>query len=295
MQEFEGKVAVVTGAASGMGRAFAERFAQEGMRVVLADVEAPALEATVTEFRQREFDVIGIRANVSDQQSVEDLAAQTLDHFGAVHILCNNAGVAGDLDFVGDRNLPLWEQSPALWDWTFGVNVSGILYGIKAFLPRMLEQGEPAHVVNTASMAGLLGGSAAGIYGATKHAVVRISEALYFQLQALDSPVHASVLCPGIINTRIFSSGRNRPDDAWAAGERPDEPVAATRIQEGDAFFAHGLPPEQVAEQVLQAIRDEQFWILTPDVPFDRISERTEGIVSMTNPTPRQPLVPPRS
>ncbi|MBT5775182.1 MAG: SDR family NAD(P)-dependent oxidoreductase, partial [Dehalococcoidia bacterium] len=157
MQEFEGKVAVVTGAASGMGRAFAERFAQEGMRVVLADVEAPALEATVTEFRQREFDVIGVQADVSNQQAVEDLANQAFEQFGAVHILCNNAGVAGDLDFIGERNKPLWEQSPSLWDWTFGVNVSGVLYGIKAFLPRMLEQGEPAHVINTASMAGLLG------------------------------------------------------------------------------------------------------------------------------------------
>ena len=291
MQEFEGKVAVVTGAASGMGRAFAERFAQEGMRVVLADVEAPALDATVTEFRQREFDVLGVHADASDQASVEDLARQTLERFGAVHVLCNNAGVAGDLDFVGDRNRPLWEQSPALWDWTFGVNVSGVLHGIKAFLPTMLEQGEPAHVVNTASMAGLLGGSAAGIYGATKHAVVRISEALYFQLQALDSPVHTSVLCPGIINTRIFSSGRNRPDDSWAEGERPDASLATIRIEQGDAHFAHGLPPEQVAEQVLQAIRDEQFWILTPDVPLDRIRERTERIVSMTNPPPPEPLV----
>jgi NAD(P)-dependent dehydrogenase (short-subunit alcohol dehydrogenase family) len=192
---------------------------------------------------------------------------------------------------VGDRNRPLWEQTPALWDWTFGVNVSGVLYGIKAFLPTMLEQGEPAHVVNTASMAGLLGGSAAGIYGATKHAVVRISEALYFQLQALDSPVHASVLCPGIINTRIFSSGRNRPDDSWAEGERPDASLASIRIDEGDAHFAHGLPAEQVAGQVLQAIRDDQFWILTPDVPLDRIRERTERIVSMTNPPPPEPLI----
>jgi NAD(P)-dependent dehydrogenase (short-subunit alcohol dehydrogenase family) len=291
MQEFEGKIAVVTGAASGMGRAFAERFAQEGMRVVLADVESPALEATVTEFRQREFDVIGIQSDVSDQQSVEDLARKTFDHFGAVHILCNNAGVAGDLDFIGERNKPLWEQNSSLWDWTFGVNVSGVLYGIKAFLPRMLEQGESGHVVNTASMAGLLGGGSAGIYGATKHAVVRISEALYFQLQALDSPVHASVLCPGIIHTRIFASGRNRPEYAWADGERPDDSLAATQIEEGDAYFAHGLPPEQVADQVLQSIRDEQFWIITPDVPFDRISERTEHIVSMTNPPQPKALV----
>jgi NAD(P)-dependent dehydrogenase (short-subunit alcohol dehydrogenase family) len=291
MQQFEGKVAVVTGAASGMGRAFAERFAEEGMKVVLSDVEEPALEAVVAELRQRELEVIGVAANVADASQVEALAQATLDAYGAVHVLCNNAGVAGDLDFVRDRGVPLWEQSPRLWDWTFGVNVDGVLHGIRAFLPIMLEQDEPGHVVNTASMAGLLGGSSAGIYGATKHAVVRISEALFFQLQERNSKVHASVLCPGIINTRIFSSGRNRPGDQWGDGERPSDEELAERIAEGDANFAHGLPPSDVAEQVFGAIRDEQFWILTPDVPLDRVSTRTEHIVAGTNPPPQQPFV----
>ena len=295
MQDFEGKVAVVTGAASGMGRAFAERFAEEGMKVVLSDVEEPALEATVVELRQRELEVTGVTANVADPDQVEALARATLDAYGAVHILCNNAGVAGDLDFVRQRGTPLWEQSPRLWDWTFGVNVDGVLHGIRSFVPIMLEQDEPGHVVNTASMAGLLGGSAAGIYGATKHAVVRISEALYFQLMERDSKVHASVLCPGIINTRIFSSGRNRPEDLWGDDEQPSAEEIASRIAEGDAYFAHGLPPRQVAEQVLAAIRDEQFWILTPDVPLDRIRSRTDHIIEGTNPPPPQPLTPPRS
>ena len=293
MQEFEGKVAVVTGAASGMGRAFAERFAEEGMKVVLSDVEEPALEAAVAELRQRELEVTGFVANVADSEQIEALAQATLDRYGGVHILCNNAGVAGDLDFVRDRGLPLWEQSAALWDWTFGVNVDGVLQGIKTFVPIMLGQDEPGHIVNTASMAGLLGGSAAGIYGATKHAVVRISEALYFQLQERDSKVHASVLCPGIINTRIFSSGRNRPEDLWGEGEQPSDAEAESRIAEGDAFFEHGLPPQQVAEQVLGAIRDEQFWILTPDVPLDRIRARTDHIVAGTNPPPPQPVIRP--
>lgn len=293
MQEFEGNVAVVTGAASGMGRAFAERFAEEGMKVVLSDVEEPALDAAVAELCQRELEVTGVAANVADPAQIEALAQATLAAYGGVHVLCNNAGVAGDLDFVQERGTPLWEQSPRLWDWTFGVNLHGVLHGIRTFVPIMIEQNEPGHVVNTASMAGLLGGSAAGIYGATKHAVVRISEALYFQLRERDSQVHASVLCPGIINTRIFSSGRNRPDDQWADGGQPSAEETAARIAEGDQFFAHGLPPRQVAEQVLGAIRDERFWILTPNVPLDRVRSRTEHIVTGTNPPPPQPLVRP--
>ena len=293
MEDFEGKVAVVTGAASGMGRAFAERFAEEGMKVVLSDVEEPALDAAVAELRQRELEVIGVVANVSDAAQVEALAEATLEAYGGVHVVCNNAGVAGDLDFVRDRGVPLWEQSPRLWDWTFGVNVDGVLHGIRTFVPIMLAQDEPGHLVNTASMAGLLGGSAAGIYGATKHAVVRISEALYFQLRERAAKVNASVLCPGIINTRIFSSGRNRPDDLWGEGEQPSSDEVDSRIAEGDAFFEHGLPPAQVAEQVLGAIRDEQFWILTPDVPLDRVRSRTDHIVAGTNPPLPQPLVRP--
>jgi NAD(P)-dependent dehydrogenase (short-subunit alcohol dehydrogenase family) len=290
VREFEGKVAVVTGAASGMGRAFAERFAEEGMRVVLADVEADALDAAVRDLRAREHEVLGVPTDVASLAEVEALAAATLEAYGGVHVVCNNAGVAGDLDFLGERGAPLWERSTELWDWTFGVNVRGVVHGIKVFVPIMLDQDEPGHVVNTASMAGLLGGSAAGIYGATKHAVVRISEALYYQLQERDAQVHASVLCPGIINTRIFSSARNRPEAMWASDERPPEAELDDRIAAGDANFAHGLPPAQVADQLLEAIREQQFWVLTPDVPLDRVEARTQHIVAGANPPPPQPL-----
>lgn len=292
MQQFEGRVAVVTGAASGMGLAFAERFAREGMKVVLADVEEPALEAAVQRLRQAEHDVIGVRADVSSAESVEALARAALDQYGKVHVVCNNAGVAGDLDFLGNRNRPLWEYSLRDWEWTFGVNVWGVVHGIRTFLPIMLEQGEAGHIVNTASMAGLLSGPTAGIYGTTKHAVVRITEALYFQLGQMDSKVKASVLCPGIIHTRIFSSGRNRPDPLWDANARPDAAEYERRLAAGDAYFEHGLPPEEVAEQVLQAIRDEQFYILTRDVPLDRVQTRMENIVAMRNPeiAPPAPL-----
>tara|TARA_B110000116_G_scaffold116390_1_gene101043 strand:+ start:987 stop:1871 length:885 start_codon:yes stop_codon:yes gene_type:complete len=292
MDNFENKVAVITGAASGMGLAFARRFGQEGMKVVLTDVEEEALNAATQALKQEELDVIGVRANVADLDEVQALADTAMSEFGRIDVLCNNAGVAGDLDFVGQRNQPLWEQSPELWDWTFGVNVTGVLNGIRTFLPIMLSQNEPGHVVNTASMAGLLGGSGAGIYGATKHAVVRITEALYFQLMEAESQIHASVLCPGIINTRIFSSGRNRPDMFWTDNEKPNQADTDARIDAGDQFFAHGLPPESVAEQLLESIKNNQFWVLTPDVPLERISIRHQHIIDQTNPNPLPPLTP---
>ncbi|MBM3139895.1 MAG: SDR family NAD(P)-dependent oxidoreductase [Chloroflexi bacterium] len=284
MQAFEGRVAVVTGAASGMGRAFAERFAREGMKVVLADVQEDALEATVRAMRANELDVIGVPTDVASLPSVEALARAALDRYGRVHVVCNNAGVAGDLDFLGERGRPLWEYSMRDWEWTFGVNVWGVVHGIRVFLPLMLEHGEEGHVVNTASMAGLLSGPTAGIYGTTKHAVVRITEALYYQLGQMNAKVKASVLCPGIINTRIFSSGRNRPDVLWDPGARPSGDEYERRLAEGDAFFAHGLAPEEVAEQVLQAIRDERFYILTRDVPMDRVRMRFDNILATRNP-----------
>ena len=293
MDQFDGRVAVVTGAASGMGRAFAERFAREGMKVLLADVEQEPLATAVTELRQQEFDVLGVRTDVSSLEAVESLAQQTIDAYGGVHIVCNNAGVAGDLDFLGGRGRRIWEHSMQDWEWTFGVNFWGVVHGIRTFLPIMLAQGEQGHVVNTASMAGLLSGPTADIYGTTKHAVVRITEALYFQLLRDESPVSASVLCPGIINTRIFSSGRNRPDVLWTDGKPPPESEREAQTREGDACFEHGLPPAEVADQALDAIREDRFYILTRDVPKDRVLERTRRIVEGENPELR--LVPPHA
>jgi NAD(P)-dependent dehydrogenase (short-subunit alcohol dehydrogenase family) len=288
MQDFEGKVAVVTGAASGIGRAMAHRFASEGMKVVLADVEEPALEATVQQFRREEFDVLGVRADVASLDSVEALAREAIDAYGKVHVLCNNAGVGGGGD------VKLWEHSMKDWEWVFGVNLWGVVHGLKVFMPLLLEHGEEGHVVNTASIAGLTSGGRLAIYGTTKHAVVRISEALHLQLAEMEAPVKASVLCPGYVQTRIGASARNRPDDMWEPGTQPTTEEIARRIEEGEQRLMElGIPPEEVADHVLRAMRDERFWILTHDGFDDAIRRRSESILSRTNPVPQPPLVDP--
>jgi NAD(P)-dependent dehydrogenase (short-subunit alcohol dehydrogenase family) len=289
MQEFEGRVAVVTGAASGMGKAFSERFAQAGMKVVLADVEQEALDATVREFKQREYDVLGVRTDVSKADAVEALAIEALDAYGKVHIVCNNAGVATEGEvgqLMTGRRPRIWEASLRDWEWTFAVNFWGVVYGIRTFVPIMLAQGEPGHVVNTASIAGLTSGAALPIYGATKHAVVRISEALHLQLAQEQAPIKVSVLCPGGVNTRIALATRNRPDELWDdPAARPSREELERREQEWAAMTgARGMAPEAVAERVFQAIRDEQFYILTHDEFDAAIRARMENILGRHNP-----------
>jgi NAD(P)-dependent dehydrogenase (short-subunit alcohol dehydrogenase family) len=282
MRDFEGKVAVITGGASGMGKAFAERFAREGVKIVLADVEEEALNATVQEMQQAEYDIVGVLADVSSAQAIEELAEKTLETYGKVHLLFNNAGVGG-----GGEGSKLWEHSVQDWDWTFGVNLWGVVYGIKTFLPIMLEQGEGGHVINTASIAGLIGGSGLDIYGATKHAVVRVSEALHFQLAELDSPVKASVLCPGFVETNIGTSWRNRPDQLWTDGARPSDEELEQRRQARASVQAtrqNVITPQVVADQVFEAVRDEQFYIITHDNFDDAIRTRMDNILARRNP-----------
>jgi NAD(P)-dependent dehydrogenase (short-subunit alcohol dehydrogenase family) len=292
MREFEGRVAVVTGAASGMGRAFAERFARAGMKVVLADVEERALERAVQELRQGEFDVLGVRTDVARAEAVEELARRALDAYGKVHVVCNNAGVVADADLggpVGGRGLPIWELSLKDWHWTFAVNFWGVVHGIRTFVPIMLRQDEEGHVVNTASIAGLTSGAGLAIYGASKHAVVRITEALHLQLAGLGAKVKASVLCPGGVNTRIALATRNRPDEFWDEGAaRPSAEELERREQEwAERTGPRGMRPEEVAERVFRAIQDEQFYILTHDEYDDAIRRRMETILARENPQPR--------
>jgi NAD(P)-dependent dehydrogenase (short-subunit alcohol dehydrogenase family) len=282
MRDFAGKVAVVTGGASGIGLGLATRFAQEGMKVVLADVEGPALDAAVADLRRQEHDVTGVLTDVSKRVSVEALAEQALKTYGKVHVLCNNAGVGGG---SGRR---IWEATLNDWEWTMGVNLWGVIHGIRTFLPIMLDQGEEGHVVNTASMAGLTPGSR--IYGVTKHAVVALSEALYEDLRRAEATVHVSVLCPGVVNTRIMYSARNRPLELQNEPGRPATPDELAR-SERIAKLAQesGMAPAQLADIVVEAIRTEQFWILTHDDYDDIVRTRMEDILARRNPSPRRP------
>jgi NAD(P)-dependent dehydrogenase (short-subunit alcohol dehydrogenase family) len=264
MKEFEGKVAVVTGAASGIGRALAERFAQLGMSVVLADFEKAALDATAREFRQREFEVLPVFADVSKRGSIDALRDEALKRFGAVHILVNNAGVAG-----GGRG-PIWETTDDDWDWTFQINFWGVLNGIRSFVPAMLAHGEAGHIVNTASVAGLIGGN--GIYGISKHGVVAMTEALYQNLRAVESRLGASVLCPPFVKTNIFESERNRP------GVKRVESLAPLGLLE------RAMEPEAIAEAVIEGIRADQLYVV-PESEFDPVwKTRFENIAARRNP-----------
>jgi NAD(P)-dependent dehydrogenase (short-subunit alcohol dehydrogenase family) len=282
MKDFEGKVAVVTGGASGIGLAMASRFAQEGMKVVLADIEEPALEAAVTKLRQQEHDVLGVITDVTKPESIDHLAQRTIETYGKVHVLCNNAGVGGAA--VNG----IWEATLQDWRWAMGVNLWGVIYGVHTFVPIMIEQDEEAHVVNTASMAGLAQGNR--VYSVTKHAVVALSEALHDGLHMQNTKVRASVLCPGLTNTNLPFAARNRPEDLRNYADEAPSAAQLERSANSKRMVEEvGLPPERTAEMVLQAIKDEQFYILTHDDYDDVIRERMENILARRNPVPKGP------
>jgi NAD(P)-dependent dehydrogenase (short-subunit alcohol dehydrogenase family) len=272
-----GRTAVVTGAASGIGRALAQRFADEGMRVVLADVEPGPLGAAEQELRAAGADVLAVTSDVSDPAAVE--------HFGPVHVLCNNAGVSGG-------SSPLWATSENDWNWILGVNLMGVVHGIRSFVPRMLAHGEEGHIVNTSSVLGLSTGGGS-IYSVSKHAVTRLSEGLWHDLRAIDAPIGVSVLCPGMVATHIVTAERNRPshlrddlDDADRSRRQAGRAAAEQR------FLADGMDPTRVAEMVRDAIIEGRFYVLThPESIKPQVERRLEAILEGSRPAASESLM----
>ncbi len=266
MKDLQGKVAVITGGASGIGRAVADRAAAEGMKIVLGDIEEGPLKEAVNELTGQGADALGLVTDVADAASVRALRDGALDRFGAVHLVHNNAGIG-----LGG---PIWEVSEEDWRWILGVNLWGVINGVAAFVPTLIEQGE-GHVVNTASVAGLIAAPFLGPYNATKQAVVAISETLFKDLQAVGAPIGVSVLCPGFVQTRIAESERNRP--AWA----PDREVPGADELRGavQSLVDGGIAPSMVAERVIDAVRTETFYILTHPELDDAITTRFDDIL----------------
>jgi NAD(P)-dependent dehydrogenase (short-subunit alcohol dehydrogenase family) len=280
VQDLHGKVAVVTGGASGIGYALARRFASEGARVVIGDVEAAALDRAVSELRDSGADVEGVVTDVTDSAQMQALADAAVARFGGVHVFCNNAGVGG-----GGLS---WEMPLSTWEWVIGVNLWGVIHGVRTFVPLLMQQTE-AHIVNTASVAGLVAAPFMGPYNASKHAVVAISETLHHELAMSAPQVKVSVLCPGWVNTKIADSARNRPGHLQE-GAAPDADAAA--LLRG--FIEQGMPPDEVAAKVLHAMREERFWILTHDEQgdfwVDGVNQRLRSLEARANPRLGLPL-----
>ncbi len=275
MDEFRDRVAVVTGAASGIGFAMCERFAEEGMKLVMADIEPEALSISEQNLKNRGADVLAVRTDVSKPEQVEALAAKTYEAFGKAHVLCNNAGV----EVIGAA----WEHTLDDWRWVIDVNLWGVIHGVHSFLPRMMEQGDEAHIVNTASMAGLTTSPFMSVYDVTKFGVVALSESMEKELRISNSNVHVSVVCPGLINTSIMQSSRNRNADLAETGEFAE---GAQRFRKGlTDSLAAGWPPAEVATQVFEAVKENRFYVIPAQEGFtDRIRERMEGILELRNP-----------
>ncbi|MEU8701103.1 SDR family NAD(P)-dependent oxidoreductase [Streptomyces sp. NPDC048680] len=282
----EGQTAVVTGAASGIGLAMARRFAAEGLNVVLADVEKDALGRAAAGLREDGARVLARPVDVSERDSVQELAEAAYEAFGAVHVLCNNAGVGSGAEGR------MWEHEPNDWKWAFAVNVWGVFHGIQAFVPRMLAGGAPGHVVNTSSGdGGIAPLPTASVYAVTKSAVVTMTESLYAHLRAEDAAVGASVLFPGphMLRTGLWESHRNRPERY--AKERPRRTPYRSLGQWEAAMRAAGhdvefTPVEEVAQAVVDGVLADRFWMLPDSEHSDRqIRARSQSMLDRANPS----------
>ena len=279
MKAFTGKVAVITGAASGFGREFAVLGAKLGMKLVLADVQTEALEATAAAMQALGAEVLAQACDVRKGDQVEALAQAAMQRFGAIHLVFNNAGVgAGGL---------VWESTQADWEWVLGVNLWGVIHGVRVFTPLMLEcaKKDPAyegHIVNTASMAGLLTPPTMGVYNVSKHAVVALSETLYHDLMLVEAPIGASVLCPYFVQTGISQSERVRPDEVQGATPTRSQQVSQAVLEK--AVSSGKVTAAEVAERTFDAIRGGQFYIYSHPQALGNVQRRMEHILSGQNP-----------
>lgn len=281
MNEFKGKVAVITGAGSGFGREFARIGASLGMKLVLADIQPDTLEETRVELERQGAQVVAQIVDVSDGARIEALAAATLEAFGAVHLLFNNAG-------IGTAGL-IWENTVRDWEWSLGVNLWGVIHGVRVFTPLMLaaakaDPGYRGHIVNTASMAGLLNQPNLGAYNVSKHAVVSLSETLFHDLSLVTDQLHCSVLCPYFVPTGIHQSHRNRPADL--ANDTPatqSQLIAQAMISKAVTSGKHTAA--EIAEKTFDAIRSECFYIVSHPDALDGVRQQAEDVVALRNPT----------
>ena len=270
MEEFAGRTAIVTGAGSGMGKAFARRWGAEGMNVVIGDIQEDALAATVAELEADGVPVLGLRTDVSKLADIEALADAAEARFGQIHLVNNNAGVEGYLDG------PIWEATAKDWDWTLSVNLMSVIYGVRTFVPRILAHGEPGHVVNTCSMTSVI--AAGNMYGICKHAILALTEVLAADLQKAGASVGATGLCPGIIATNLFHGSRNRP--SALANEDGMTISGATLRDHMHATLSKGMPPSEVADLLVTAVRENKLYLLTDHEWDTRIVARDEAILA---------------
>jgi len=275
MEQFEGKVAVVTGAASGIGKSLATAFADVGMKIVLADVEAAALEVAAEELRSTGADVFAVTADVAQAADVDRIGAAAMDVFGALHVACNNAGVSG-----GGLS---WEIDLETWRWILDVDLWGVIHGVHTFTPLIIASGG-GHIVNTASMAGLTSNPGMGPYNVAKHGVVTLSETLSVELQMTHPEVGVSVLCPGWVRTRINESERNRPDLVGVEEVEETDAGLLAMKEVVNTWIAEGLQPAHVASLVIEAMRENRFYVLTHPEWQGMISDRIDRMLSGANP-----------
>lgn len=278
MMEFKNKVALVTGAASGIGAAIAERCAYEGMKVVLADIDKEALINTENVLKSTGAETLSVVCDVSKETDMDLLAEKAINNFGQVNLLFNNAGVAA--------GTILWRNTSADWKWVLGVNLWGLINSTKVFVPVMLKQNNECHIINTASLAGLTSAPGNGVYSVTKHAIVNFSETLYYELKLAKSKIDVSVICPGFVNTRLSDAERNRPielkNTLESAKPSPQKQKAEEMFRSG---VANGMAPELIADKVFDAIKKKKFYIITHEGSKKLIKQRMEDILNEKNPT----------